>query len=119
MTFELVTEALLTTNKINHQDLFVSLEELCTRKLDYADLYFQSNLHESWSLENRIIKEGNYHADQGVGVRAIQGQTTGFAYADQISIDSLRKSINVAGSFISIKEKVKTKILLEKNKTIL
>ncbi|AHG59991.1 metalloprotease TldD [Buchnera aphidicola] len=114
MTFELVTEALLTTNKINHQDLFVSLEELCTRKLDYADLYFQSNLHESWSLENRIIKEGNYHADQGVGVRAIQGQTTGFAYADQISIDSLRKSINVAGSFISIKEKVKTKILLEK-----
>ena len=84
MTFELVTESLLTANNINHQDLFVSLEELCKRKIDYGDLYFQSHLHESWFLENGIIKEGNYHSDEGVGVRDIKGENKGFAYADQI-----------------------------------
>ncbi|QCI19956.1 MAG: metalloprotease TldD [Buchnera aphidicola (Brevicoryne brassicae)] len=114
MTFELVTESLLTANNINHQDLFVSLEELCKRKIDYGDLYFQSHLHESWFLENGIIKEGNYHSDQGVGVRAIQGETTGFAYADQISKESLIKSTNMANSIIFSKGGGKTKTLSKK-----
>ncbi|WAI11593.1 MAG: metalloprotease TldD [Buchnera aphidicola (Macrosiphum albifrons)] len=114
MTFELVTENLLSANKINSQDIFISLEELCTRKLDYGDLYFQSHIHESWSLENGIIKEGNYHSDQGVGVRAIKGESTGFAYADQISIDSLRTSTNKARSIIFIQGSGKTKTLSKK-----
>lgn len=114
MTFELVSESLLTANKINQQDLLVSLEELCMRKLDYGDLYFQSHLHESWSLENRIIKEGSYHSDQGVGVRAIRGETTGFAYADQISIESLRKSTNMARSIMFVKDKSKIKTFSQK-----
>lgn len=114
MTFELVTESLLTQNKINHQDIFVSLEELCTRKLDYGDLYFQSHIHESWSLENSIIKEGGYHSDEGIGVRAITGESTGFAYADQISIDSLRVSTAKARSIIFIKDVGKTKSLSKK-----
>lgn len=114
MTFELVSEFLLTANEINHQDLFISLEELYNRNLDYGDLYFQSHLHESWSLENGIIKEGNYHSDQGVGVRAIQGETTGFAYADQISINSLKKSTKMAYSIISEKVVRKAKLLSKK-----
>ncbi|KAF5189504.1 Tldd protein [Thalictrum thalictroides] len=114
MTFESVTESLLTRNKINHQDLFISLEELCARKLDYGDLYFQSHLHESWSLENSIIKEGNYHSDEGIGVRAIKGESTGFAYADQISIDSLRTSTKKASSIIFMKGLGKTKTLSKK-----
>ncbi|QCI20532.1 metalloprotease TldD [Buchnera aphidicola (Brachycaudus cardui)] len=114
MTFELVSESLLTANKINQQDLLASLEELCMRKLDYGDLYFQSHLYESWSLENGIIKEGNYHSDQGVGVRAIRGETTGFAYADQISIDSLRKSTNMARSIIFVKGENKVKTFSQK-----
>ncbi|CAL4326456.1 metalloprotease TldD [Buchnera aphidicola] len=114
MTFELVSESLLIANKITQQDLSVCLEELCMRKLDYGDLYFQSHLYESWSLENRIIKEGRYHSDQGVGVRAIRGETTGFAYADQISIDSLRKSTNMARSIIFVKGLGKTKTFSQK-----
>jgi len=114
MTFELVSESLLTKNKINHQDIFISLEELCTRKLDYGDLYFQSHIHESWSLENSIIKSGNYHSDEGIGVRAIQGESTGFAYADQISIDSLRTSTEKARSVIVKKGAGKIKTLSKK-----
>ncbi|QCI16065.1 metalloprotease TldD [Buchnera aphidicola] len=114
MTFELVTESLLTENKINHEDLFIALEDLCTSNLDYGDFYFQSRLHESWFLENGIIKEGVYHSDQGIGVRAISGETTGFAYADQISKDSLRTSVNKARSIILQKDKGSCKKLLIK-----
>ncbi|ANZ22601.1 protease TldD [Buchnera aphidicola (Diuraphis noxia)] len=115
MTVELVTESLLTVNKINHQDIFICLEELCKRKIDYGDFYFQSHLYESWHLENGIIKEGSCHSDQGVGVRAIQGETTGFAYADQISLKSLIKSTNMANSIIFTKGGGKTKTLSTKN----
>jgi TldD protein len=112
MTFELVTESLLTENKINHQDLFVALEELCTYQVDYGDLYFQSHLHESWLIENRIIKEGSYHFDQGIGVRAISGESTGFAYADRISQASLKKSTDKARSIILNKDPGHTEKLL-------
>lgn len=85
MSLNLVSEQLLAANGLNHQDLFAILGQLAERRLDYGDLYFQSSYHESWVLEDRIIKDGSYNIDQGVGVRAISGEKTGFAYADQIS----------------------------------
>lgn len=114
MTFKLVTESLLTENKINHEDLCIALEELCMRNIDYGDIYFQSNLYECWSLENGIIKEGNYHSDQGVGIRAIQGETTGFSYTDQISIDALQKSTKMARSVLFSEGEKKTQLLSHK-----
>ncbi|AYN24675.1 metalloprotease TldD [Buchnera aphidicola] len=116
MTLELVSESLLTANKINHQDIFSSLEEFCTHNIDYGDFYFQSRFCESWLLENRIIKEGDYHLDQGVGVRAVCRETTGFSYADQISIDAVRKSARMAKSIFDAKEKSKVKPLLNQEK---
>ncbi|QNS02066.1 MAG: metalloprotease TldD [Buchnera aphidicola (Pentalonia nigronervosa)] len=101
MTFDLVSESLLTENKIKYEDLCIILEDFQSHKLDYGDFYFQSHFYESWFLENGIIKEGNYHADQGVGVRAVHGETTGFAYADQISVHSLKKSTKMACSIFS------------------
>lgn len=85
MSLNLVSEQLLAANGLKHQDLFAILGQLAERRLDYGDLYFQSSYHESWVLEDRIIKDGSYNIDQGVGVRAISGEKTGFAYADQIS----------------------------------
>lgn len=64
MTLNLVSEQLLTANGINQQDLFSLLGQLSERRLDYADLYFQSSFHESWVLEDKIIKDGSYHIDQ-------------------------------------------------------
>ena len=77
---------------------------LATRKLDYADLYFQYTRSESWSLEEGIVKSGSFSIDQGVGVRAISGEKTAFAYSDEISFDALQdaakatRAIGNAGS---------------------
>ncbi len=98
MTLNRVSEQLLTANNINHQDLYTLLSRLSERNIDYADLYFQSSVHESWALEDRIIKEGEWNIDQGVGVRAISGEKTGFAYSDQITLDALEQSAIAARS---------------------
>ncbi len=62
---------------------------LLSRRLDYADLYFQYSRSESWSLEEGIVKSGSFSIDQGVGVRAIAGEKTAFAYSDEISLPAL------------------------------
>ncbi|MDU6926162.1 metalloprotease TldD [Franconibacter helveticus] len=100
MSLNLVTEQLLSANGLNHQDLFSILGQLSERRLDYGDLYFQSSYHESWVLEDRIIKDGSWNIDQGVGVRAISGEKTGFAYADQISRLALEQSAGAARSIV-------------------
>ncbi|MDH3749514.1 MAG: metalloprotease TldD [Gammaproteobacteria bacterium] len=57
--------------------------------VDYADLYFQVSRHESWTVEDRIIREGSFSLDQGVGVRAVSGEKTGFAYSDELVLPAL------------------------------
>ena len=59
------------------------------RKLDAADLYFQYTRAEGWSLEEGIVKSGSFGIEQGVGVRAIAGEKTAFAYSDEISFNAL------------------------------
>ena len=66
------------------------LGALGARRIDYADLYFQYSRSESWSLEEGIVKSGSFNIDQGVGVRAISGDKTAFAYSDEISFDALQ-----------------------------
>lgn len=100
MKLNLVSEHLLTENTITHQDLSRVLSQLSERRLDYGDLYFQSSYHESWGLEDRIIKEGSWHIDQGVGIRAISGEKTGFAYADQLTLKALEQSATAARSIV-------------------
>ena len=60
--------------------------------VDFADLYFQGSRHESWVLEDGIIKEGGFHIERGVGVRAIAGEKTGFAYSDDITAEALESA---------------------------
>ena len=64
--------------------------ELVRHRLDYADLYFQYTRSEGWSLEEGIVKSGSFDIEQGVGVRAISGEKTAFAYSDEISLDALQ-----------------------------
>ena len=100
MSLALVSEQLLTANNLSHQDLFSILGQLSERRLDYADLFFQSSFHESWVIEDSIIKDGSYNIDQGVGVRAVSGEKTGFAYADQITLNALNLSATAARSIV-------------------
>lgn len=75
--------------------------------IDNADLYFQSVYSESWSLEDSIIKGGSYSIDRGVGVRAMSGEKTGFAYSDDIIMPALEQAAKAARS-IAVQGKEKT-----------
>ncbi|WP_459618132.1 metalloprotease TldD [Bordetella sp. 2513F-2] len=66
-----------------------ALGEIFTHKVDYADLYFQYTRSEGWSLEEGIVKTGSFSIGQGVGVRAVSGEKTAFAYSDSLSADAL------------------------------
>ena len=57
--------------------------------IDFGDLYFQHARRESWTVEDGIVKDGAHSIEQGVGVRAISGEKTGFAYSDDINTDAL------------------------------
>src|SRR5207245_7167190 len=65
------------------------LQTIATHRIDDADLYFQYTRSEGWSLEEGIVKTGSFSIDQGVGVRAVSGEKTAFAYSDDISEASL------------------------------
>lgn len=93
-----VSERLLTANNLKQNDLTHLLDVLSARRIDYGDLYFSSGYYESWSLEDKIIKNASFHRDQGVGVRAISGEKTGFAYTDQILLAKLEQSAIAAQS---------------------
>ncbi|CAJ0998589.1 metalloprotease TldD [Sodalis praecaptivus] len=101
MSLTLVSEHLLSANQLQHDHLFSLLEQMSARRLNYADLYFQSSYHEAWVIEDGIIMEGSYNIDHGVGVRAISGEKTGFAYADQITLAALNQSAMAARSIVS------------------
>ncbi len=99
-SLETAKKLLLEPGGIDFSDLQHALTEMYTHRLDDADLYFQHTRHESWSLEEGIVKSGNFSIDQGVGVRAISGEKTAFAYADEINRDTLlhaAKSTRVIG----------------------
>ena len=72
------------------------LGALTSRRIDYGDLYFQYTSHEGWSLEDGRIKSGSRNIDQGVGIRAVNGEKTGFAYSDQIDLPSLTRAARAA-----------------------
>ncbi|MXP56366.1 metalloprotease TldD [Pantoea sp. Mhis] len=114
MTLHLVSEQLLTINNINQQNIYSLLEYLSERRIDYGDLYFQSSFHENWMLEDKIIKNGFYHIDQGVGIRAISGEKTGFAYTDQLTINALFQSAQAARNITHKKSNSGTKCNLLK-----
>ena len=66
--------------------------QIMSHKVDYADLYFQYSRSEGWSLEEGMVKSGSFNIDQGVGIRAVSGEKTAFAYSDDISVPALESA---------------------------
>jgi TldD protein len=87
---------LLEPAELSDIDLNQTLNTMMQGSIDSADLYFQSLSHESWVLEDGIVKDGCFDVDGGVGVRAISGDKTGFAYSNEIRIDALQQASNSA-----------------------
>ncbi|AST28168.1 metalloprotease TldD [Ralstonia pseudosolanacearum] len=83
---------LLDPYGLDEAQLQRALADIFTHRVDYADLYFQYTRNEAWSLEEGIVKSGSFSIDQGVGVRAVSGERTAFAYSDDISLPALMQA---------------------------
>jgi len=93
-----VEQHLLQANNLTEQDVLNGLDILLAHKLDYADLYFQGSYHETWVMEDGIIKDGSYNIEQGVGIRAVDGEKTGLSYSDQINVNAINEAAKTARS---------------------
>lgn len=87
-----------------------ALAEIRAHRIDQADLYFQYTRSESWSLEEGIVKTGSFSIDQGVGVRAVSGDKTAFAYSDDISWKSLLGAAQTVRTISSAAKSAKVNI---------
>ena len=87
---------ILETSGLDENRLASVLGTVMSRGVDYADLYFQLSREESWSLEDGIVKDGSHSIEQGVGVRAISGEKTGFAYTDEVLLPALVEAADAA-----------------------
>ena len=92
IAFATANATLLAPYALDNQQLQTVFGQIMAHRVDYADLYFQYNRSESWSLEEGIVKSGSFNIDQGVGVRAVSGEKTAFAYSDDISLEALRSA---------------------------
>ena len=107
---------LLAPYGLTDAHLSAALQTIAAHRIDDADLYFQSTRHEGWSLEEGIVKSGSFSIDQGVGVRAVAGEKTAFAYSDNISEAALQdaartvRTIAAAGQSKRVKVGVKSSI---------
>jgi TldD protein len=95
-TLELARGRLLEPGGLGDGDLSRLLDALMAPAVDNADLFFQYTRHESWVLEDGIVKEGNHSIEQGAGARAMSGEKTGFAYSDELRLPALMEASKAA-----------------------
>ena len=93
---ELARQSILAPSGLDEQGMARVLDNVMGYSVDYADLYFQLSRDESWSLEDGIVKDGTHSIEQGVGVRALAGEKTGFAYSDEILLPALTEASQAA-----------------------
>ena len=95
---------------LDKSDLIHTLSAIKAHKVDEADLYFQYTRAEGWSLEEGIVKTGSFSIDQGVGVRAVSGEKTAFAYSDDISLASLTDAAHTVRTIAAASKAARVKV---------
>ena len=95
-SLELARARLLSPAGMDDNDIEKVLGGLLRGGIDAGDLYFQTIRREAWTLEDGIVKEGTHSVEQGVGVRAMSGDKTGFAYSDEIVLPALTEASGAA-----------------------
>ncbi|MFT7651870.1 MAG: TldD protein [Limisphaerales bacterium] len=93
-----VSELLLAESDIDESALQRTLDDLLTHQVDYGEVFLQSMRSESWGLEDGIVKDGSFSVDAGIGVRALAGEKTGFAYAENFATTGLQNAASAAKS---------------------
>ncbi len=111
MSLKQVEQELLSPTGLDRNALSDTLAIIAQRDIDYADLYFQSSWHESLVLEDSIVKDGSFNIDRGVGVRAVSGEKTGFAYSDQFDVEGLKQNAIAARGIAKQGQNAKVKVL--------
>lgn len=106
---DLAQKTLLTPYGLDVADLTKVFGKIMAHDVDYADLYFQYSRSEAWSLEEGIVKSGSFNIDQGVGVRALSGEKTAFAYSDDISPLALGDAATAVRSIAAAGQKRRVK----------
>ena len=94
--FQEIKQTLLEPYNLNLNSIEGVLSSVLNSSVDFADFYFQHEISESWSLEGGLVKSGSFSLDQGVGVRVIEGEKTGFAYADSLDLEALKIAAKAA-----------------------
>ncbi len=89
-TIDSVISRTLEPAGLDERQLNTTLGTMMQGGIDYAELYFQVSRQESWTVEDGIIREGSFSHEQGVGVRAVSGEKTGFAYSDELMLPALQ-----------------------------
>ncbi len=93
---KMAEQQLLEPGGLDHHALERVLSDLMGPAVDSGDLYFQQASHETWTLEDGLVRSGSHSVEKGVGIRAISGDKTGFAYADDIIMPSLLQASRAA-----------------------
>ncbi|HEU5339257.1 MAG TPA: metalloprotease TldD, partial [Sulfuricaulis sp.] len=96
----LARRSLLEPAGLGDAELSRLMGQLMSGRVDYGDLYFQYSRHEAWSLEEGKVKSGTHSIEQGVGVRAVAGEKTGFAYSDDIVLPALLQAAGAARAIV-------------------
>ncbi|HSG87707.1 MAG TPA: metalloprotease TldD [Pseudomonadales bacterium] len=94
--FDIARRDLLDPAELDTARLEAVLGGMLSPRIDYADLYLQHHRSESWVLEDSIVRDGSFGIDRGVGVRAVSGEKTGFAYSDDLAPHALEQAAGAA-----------------------
>lgn len=97
-SIDIARQHLLVPTGLSDDDVNKALSAALEGSIDSADLYFQSMTREAWSLDDGIVKDASFNIEQGVGVRAVVGEKSGFAYSDDIEMSALLESSRAARS---------------------
>lgn len=89
---------LLEQNGLEEHNIIQVMDQLIHKNIDIADLYIEHSRQETWLLENNIVKEGNYHIDQGAGLRAVSGEKTGFASTEDLTLAAILNAAKTASA---------------------
>jgi len=94
----LAQDLILSDSDIDISDLEATLASMMVNTIDYAEVYLQSVRSEAWGLEDGIVKDGSFAVDAGMGLRALSGEKTGFAYVEGMARDGLKTAAKAARS---------------------
>jgi len=114
-TLEAVSKNILEPSELEIEQLGGFLDGLQNRYVDAGDLYFQTSQQESWVMDDGILREGSFNIEKGVGIRAMAGEKTGFAYCDDLRGNAITQAVNNARAIVKQGQSGSSAIALSSN----